>query len=103
MKHDEEFTDSVLEIVTPLNELDISHHFTVARSMENDKCVELHYNDGHASIEITQRVDENTWEEIDTIKAKWFNPKMSENKLLNRIDRLYERYFEPEKSTDYER
>lgn len=103
MKHDEEFNDSVLEIVTPLNELDNSHYFTVARSMENGKCVELHYNDGHAIIEITERVDEDTWEDIDIIEAKWFTPKISENRLLKRIDRLYERYFEPEKSTEFER
>lgn len=103
MKHDENYDDSVLEIVTPLNELDTSRCFTVARSMENGKCVELHYNEGHAFVEISERIDDETWEEIDEIEAKWFTPKMSENRLLKRIDRLYERYFEPEKSTDFER
>ena len=66
--------ESVIETITKISNLDNEKNYTIARIMDNNKCAELHYNNGKACIEYGIRDEEdNTWHnEIDE-DIDWFN------------------------------
>ena len=80
------------EIVTPLKELDEVHSFTVARTISEKKCVELHYHSGSAWIEIETKTAPDTWE--GTFREVRWNPRrMNEHKIMSRLENIFEREF----------
>lgn len=91
MENDEE--DSIEEILTSISNLDNENYFTVARVMEGGKCVELHYNKGEASLEYGTRVAKDKWEnEIDE-DVEWFNLDLTDDEVLEHLNREYNDYF----------
>ena len=74
------------EIVTPLKDLDEVHSFTVARTISENECVELHYHSGSAWIEIETKTAPDTWE--GTFREVRWNPRrMNEHKIMSRLER----------------
>ena len=74
--------DNVEEIITSISDLDNEGHFTVARVMENGKCVELHYDEGEASIEYGERVARDRWENETSDIVDWFNLDLTDDEIL---------------------
>ena len=80
------------EIVTPLKDLDEVHSFTVARTISENECVELHYQSGEAWIEIDYKTAPDTWE--GTFREVRWNPRrMSEHKIMTRLENIFEKEF----------
>lgn len=87
--------DLEYDTVTNLDELDEEHHYTVARIIDNDKCVELHYNNGNAIVEYGTKVSEDEWEnEIED--ANWFDKSMSEDEMYDHLEKLLQKFNEEE-------
>ena len=76
------------ETITPIKELDDDHAFTVARVMNYDYCVELHYSKGKANVEVMTRTSSDSWhgvvEEID-----WFSKDLTDAYVLNKLDDIF--------------
>ena len=73
--------ESVMETITKMSELDDKNYFTIARVIENGKCVELHYNNGKASIEYGIKDEDNNWnDEVDT-DLKWFRLDLTDDEI----------------------
>ena len=84
---------SVMETITKMSELDDKNYFTIARVIENDKCVELHYNNGKASIEYGIKDEDNNWnDEVDT-DLKWFRLDLTDDEILEILDKKFNEYF----------
>ena len=85
--------DSVMDTLTEMSELDDKHNFTVARVVENGKCVELHYNNGKPILEYGEKGDDNTWyNEIDN-KVDWFNLDLTDEDVLKILNEKFIDYF----------
>lgn len=81
------------ETITSVFNLDNERNFTVARVMEDKKCVELHYNEGKASLEYGIKVAKDRWEnEIDE-DVEWFNLDLTDDEILEHLNREYDEYF----------
>lgn len=76
------------ELITNLGELDDNNSFTVARIKTNLYCVELHYIDGIATIELGTRTSEDTWEN-EIIEADWFNKGISVDALFDKLEQIF--------------
>ena len=87
-----EYEDNVEEIITNISDLDDKHYFTVARVIENGKCVELHYDNGEATIEFDTK-EEDRWNSQCLLDANWFNLNMTEQEILEHLNKEYENYF----------
>lgn len=101
--YNQDLKDSVEEIITSIADLDDKHYFTVARVIENDKCVELHYNKGKAHIEYGIKGKENVWNnEIDS-NIDWFNLDLTDDEILSILNCKFDEYFkENEMEIDYD-
>lgn len=85
--------ESVMETITKMSELDDKNYFTIARVIENGKCVELHYNNGKASIEYGIKDEDNNWnDEVDT-DLKWFRLNLTDDEILEILDKKFNEYF----------
>ena len=63
--------------------------YTVARVCDGVNSVELHYNDGLATIEYGTRIADDEWEsEVEEIS--WFDKNMNKNDLQNKLWNLFE-------------
>ncbi len=76
------------ELITNLEELDNNNSFTVARVKTNLYCVELHYIDGIATVELGTRTSEDTWEN-EIVEADWFNKGISVDALFDKLDQIF--------------
>lgn len=76
------------ELITNLGELDENNSFTVARVKTNLYCVELHYIDGVATVELGTRTSEDTWEN-EIIEADWFNKGISVDVLFDKLEQIF--------------
>ena len=91
------FSDSkkanlICEIITKFDSLEEDKSYTVARVMTKLKCVELHYDNGIASVELGTRVNENSWEN-ETISAEWFNKTLTEDAVINKLEEIFDDEF----------
>lgn len=90
----EDFEDSVEETITKISNLDNEKCFTVARVMEDGKCVELHYNEGEAYLEYGIKMAEDMWENQTKEDISWFNLNLTDDEVLIYLNREFECYFE---------
>lgn len=83
-----------LETITNIADLNEKDSFTVARAINKEHCVELHYcsDYGGAIVEYGVKVDDETWED-EVEKADWFNKNMTDNEVLNKLEELFNDYF----------
>lgn len=80
------------ETLTSTKELDEENSFTVARILNFCHCVELHYYKGEATIEYGTKINYDCWEnEIED--ANWFDKKMSDEEVCNKLNELFKDYF----------
>lgn len=80
------------EIITDVFNIDDKNYFTIARVIENDKCVELHYNNGIASVEFGRKDKNNLWyDEIEEVK--WFNRNLTNEQVLRILNKKFNEYF----------
>ena len=89
--------ESVIETITKISNLDNEKNYTIARIMDNNKCVELHYNNGKACIEYGIRDEEdNTWHnEIDE-DIDWFNLDLTDEEVLKKLNEKFDEHFPKE-------
>ncbi len=80
------------EIVTPLNEIDNQHSYTVARVVEKGYSVELHYNDDKSYVEYMTEIAIGHWDGWYE-DVEWFNPNLSEEYILAKLRVLYKEEF----------
>lgn len=79
-------------IINSSDELDEEHSYTVARVLNMCHCVELHYDEGNATIEYGTRLAPDYWEsEIEEIE--WFNKDMMDDEIIEKLDQLFKEYF----------
>ena len=89
--------ESVMEIITKMSNLDNEKNFTIARIIENNKCVELHYNNGKACIEYGLRdVEDDTWHNEIEEEIDWFRLDLTDEEVLNILDKKFDEYFPKE-------
>ena len=94
--------ESIIETITKMSELDNKHCFTVARIIENNKCVELHYDEGEASIEYGIKDENNTWnDKIDT-NLEWFRLDLTDEEILEILDKKFNEYFPESENEKFE-
>lgn len=91
--NNQNFKDSVEEIVTSISDLDDKHYFTVARVMENGKCVELHYNNGKACMEYGTKEDNDIWNNNIDYNVEWFNLELKDDEILSILNSKFDEYF----------
>ena len=102
-KYNQNLENSVEEIITSISDLDDKHYFTIARVMENDKCVELHYNNGKAHIEYGTKEDNDVWNNNIDSNVDWFNLDLTDNEILLILNCKFDEYFKKsEIEIDYE-
>lgn len=102
-KYNQNLENSVEEIITSISDLDDKHYFTIARVMENDKCVELHYNNGKAHIEYGTKEDNDVWNNNIDFNVDWFNLDLTDNEILLMLNCKFDEYFKKsEIEIDYE-
>lgn len=102
-KYNQNLENSVEEIITSISDLDDKHYFTIARVMENDKCVELHYNNGKAHIEYGTKEDNDVWNNNIDSNVDWFNLDLTDNEILLMLNYKFDEYFKKsEIEIDYE-
>lgn len=91
--YSQEIGDSVEETITSISKLDNKNFFTVARVMENGKCVELHYNEGKAHIEYGTKEAEDLWKNEINEDVKWFNLNLTDDKVLEYLNKEFDEHF----------
>ena len=86
----ENLDDSVEEIITHISELDNKHSYTIARVIENGKCIELHYNEGMVTLEYGIKVAEDMWENEINSNVEWFNLDLTDDEILENLNKEYD-------------
>lgn len=81
-----------IDVLTSTNDLDEEHSFTVARVMNMCHCVELHYYNGEATIEYGRKLKHDYWES-DVDDVEWFNKKMNDDEVIDKLELLFKDYF----------
>lgn len=85
--------DSVEEIITNISSIDNNGSYTIARVMENDKCVELHYNNGKVTLEYGVKLSKDYWESEINDNVNWFNFELTDEKILDYLNKEFDNYF----------
>ena len=85
--------DNCEETITSVTNLDNERHFTVARVMQDGKCVELHYDQGEASLEYGIRVADDLWEDELDEDVEWFNLDLTDDEILEHLNKEYDQRF----------
>lgn len=86
-------------LVNDIKLMDDDKSYTVARVCNGVNSVELHYNDGLATIEYGTRIADDEWES-EVEGASWFDKNMNEKDLQNKLWDLFEENYG--KEDDYE-
>lgn len=85
------------EIITNPKDFKNGFSYTVARVRSFGYCTELHYYDGEATIEHSNKISHDYWEnEIED--ADWFNLTMSETEIIDKLWELFDKHY----GVDYE-
>lgn len=96
---DKELTDwkeeTYFDLITNLDDINDSDSFTVARVCNGVNSVELHYNDGLATIEYGTRIADDEWKS-EVEGASWFDKNMNEKDLQNKLWDLFEENYDKE-------
>ena len=100
--YNQDLEDSVEETITNISDLDNENAFTVARVMENGKCVELHYNNGEAYLEYGIRITDDVWENEITRDVRWFNLNLTDNQVIEYLNKEFDNYYLSEKDKELE-
>ncbi|WP_300924889.1 JAB domain-containing protein [uncultured Clostridium sp.] len=100
--YSQDLEDSVEETITNISDLDNENAFTVARVMENGKCVELHYNNGEAYLEYGIRITDDVWENEITRDVRWFNLNLTDNQVIEYLNKEFDNYYLSEKDKELE-
>ena len=82
------------ELITPFGDIkeDDNYSYTVARILNDDYCIELHYKNHKATLEYGTRVALDKWE--NTVEnIEWFKPTLTEEYVLERLNTLYDQEF----------
>lgn len=79
------------EIITSTNDLDEKNSFTVARVINFNHCIELHYTNDKAYLEYGQKINYDYWEN-EKVNIQWFNKSMSDDEVLDKLCELFENY-----------
>ena len=81
------------EIITKPEDIQSGYSYTVARFGDFGHCVELHYNNGEATVEYGYKINHDYWEnEIENVD--WFKENMSEEDIINKLCKLFAEYYE---------
>lgn len=85
--------ESYEETITSTKDIKDGISYTVARVLEGNYCVELHYcSDTGATVEYGTKVSSDTWEnEIEEVD--WFNTNLNDDYILIRLNYLYDEQF----------
>ena len=82
-----------MEIVTPLQNINSTDYFTVARVVEDNYCAELHVNKGEAIVEFSYKISDFAWEFEDVITVNWFSTELSDTEVLQWLDSEFEKFY----------
>ena len=93
---------SIIETITKISDWDEKNNFTIARVIENDKCVELHYDEGKASIEYGTTDEDNSWNDEIDYDIDWFNLNLTDEEVLSILDEKFDEYFSKDKNEKFE-
>ena len=93
---------SIIETITKISDLDEKNNFTIARVIVNDKCVELHYDEGKASIEYGTKDEDNSWNDEIDYDIDWFNLNLTDEEVLSILDEKFDEYFSKDKNEKFE-
>lgn len=78
------------EMITESKDIDNTHSYTIARMMNFNQCIELHYYNGKATVEYGEKKEYNYWEnEVDP--CEWFRLDMKDKEIF---DKLYKQFVE---------
>ena len=80
-------------ILTEIEDLNDENSYTVARVINDNECVELHYSNGMAYIEIGTKNDDNSWDSIIE-SAEWFNKNLSNDEVLDKLEEIFKENFD---------
>ena len=87
------------EIITNPKDFQSGYSYTVARVGDFGRCVELHYNNGKATVEYGYKISHDYWEnEIEN--ADWFKENMSEEEITNKLCSLFDEHYESQLTED---
>ena len=94
------YFENYSETVTSTKDIKYSCPYTIARVVDNGYSVELHYDsNGKSTIEYGVKMSYDYWEnEIEEID--WFNPKLDDTYVLDRLECIYEEKFSTKTLTD---
>ncbi|UKI57326.1 MAG: hypothetical protein L6V81_08265 [Clostridium sp.] len=63
-------------------------HLLLQELKTNLYCVELHYINGIATVELGTRTNEDTWEN-EIVEADWFNKGLSTDALFDKLEQIF--------------
>lgn len=88
-------------LIADLDKLNDNDSFTIARVINGVNCVELHYNEGKATLEYGMRVKGDEWESI-VEDIDWYDKDMSEDDISNKLWEIFDvHYGEKKKDPTY--
>ena len=79
-------------LLADLDELNDEDSFTIARVINGNNCVELHYIEGRATIEYGTRVKQDEWESI-VEDIDWYNTNMTEEEISDKLWELFDYHY----------
>jgi len=81
--------DPYFLLLTDLDKLNDEDSFTIARVINGINCVELHYNEGKATIEYGTRIKQDEWESV-VEDIDWYNTNMTEEEISDKLWALFD-------------
>ena len=88
------------EVVSEIETLNDTDNFTVSRLIDDRHCVELHLDSGKCSIEVDEKVDDDTWNNITIINMENFSlDDISKEKDYFLLNKIWCQYFESSELT----
>lgn len=85
--------------IIAIDKIDEGNSFTVARVMNYNHCIELHYNNGNAWIEYSTKTSYTSWES-EAYKVEWFTKDMTDTEVIDKLFDLFDEYKANNYSTD---
>lgn len=84
------------ETITEMDKLDEQNSFTIARVMNYNHCIELHYDRGKSWVEYSTKTWYTSWQ-TEWFNADWFRKNMSDDEVMDKLVELFDEY----KANDY--
>ncbi len=83
------YNETITEIEELRNKpLDDEYSYTVARVIDDENCVELHYSKDDVYVEIGNKIEEGYWEN-ERVNADWFSLDLSNDDILNKLEEIF--------------